>query len=105
MKNLTTADRSRERGFNANTVIEELVKVNYEDRMTSPAGSSPTIISVRQNPHRGQQATVRVRGGKAPMMPSTSLTQPAKSSKPARCSIRFFVSNDIVNPYPHDVSE
>ena len=36
MKNLTTADRSRERGFNANTVIEELVKVNYEDRMTSP---------------------------------------------------------------------
>ena len=104
MKNLTTADRSRERGFNANTVIEELVKVNYEDRMTSPAGSSPTI-SVRQNPPRGQQATVRVRGEKAPVMPSTSLIQPAKSSKPARCSIRFFVSNDIVISFPHDVSE
>ena len=43
---------------------------NYEERMTSPAGSSPTLISVmsgvRQNFPNGQQATVRVRGGKVP---------------------------------------
>ena len=41
---------------------------NYEERMASPAGSSPPpyICHVRQNFPNGQQATVRVRGGKVP---------------------------------------
>ena len=55
------------RGSNADTVIEE-VTGNNEERMTSLAGSSPPpyICHVRQNFPNGQQATVRVRGGKGP---------------------------------------
>jgi len=79
-ESVKTVERSKQSGSNVDTVIEEVVKGNYEE---SAAGSSPTIISVRQNPPRGQQAGARVRGGKAPVLPhltqspSTTLTQPS----------------------------
>jgi len=49
------AERSKLSGSSVDTVIEEVVKGNYEEAcLTSGSGPSPTIISVRHNPPRGQ---------------------------------------------------
>merc|ERR1719350_1912808 len=60
-----TAEKSKQSGSSVDTVIEEVVKGNYED--PSVSGPSPTIITMRQIPTRGQPL-VRGRGGKAPVL-------------------------------------
>jgi len=97
-----TAERSKQSGSSVDTVIEEVVKGNYEE--PSVSGPSPTIITMRQIPARGQPL-VRGRGGKAPVLPhlseasspSLAITQPVITTT-TTTTLAETVSTPAVSP-------